>query len=213
MKIAASSIMARRMRSLKTLPHALIFCLLPALFPAGASSDGKAAEVRQKTGNDVVPEFYDNTRRTTNANPMEPLQAFVRINNAAPLSAVFQMNREVVRREMVRRTSDPSCPRRLRNLAAGLLMIRNDETGRDYFRKQCENPDLDIGGVCWEFGRDALGGNPETSEYPDMNWAEGLMITALQDRRNLSRAEVYRNMILQNVSFMENQKQTGPCRT
>lgn len=158
-----------------------------------------ACAQQQQTSQAVsVPEFVDDTRQFVAASMREPLQEYVWANNYKALDTVFKLDWATVRPEMVRRVSDESYPRRLRNLAAAVLMVRNDDAGRSFFMRQFENLAVENVDVYWIVGWYGRLGSRETAEFPDMKWAEALMIAALQDKRTLSRNEVYRANYYEN---------------
>lgn len=151
----------------------------------------KVDETGERASSAIVPEFVDDVRRIPAASLLEPVQLYVCANNSEALRSIFKLDAEMVRREMVRRVSDESYPRRLRNLAAAVVMLRNDAVGRDYFKRQVETLGIHMVDVYYLIGWYGLFGNRETSEHPDMQWAEELMIAALQDKRTLVRDDVY----------------------
>lgn len=151
----------------------------------------------------TVPEFVENTRPFMNSSRTEPLQQYILVNNHEALDTTFRLDREAVKLEMRRRVGDESYPRRLRNLAAAVLVVRNDEVGRNYFRERLQIIDTGIVDVYWILGSYAQYGTRETREYPDMSWAEDLMIEALQDKRTLSRDEICRCNMIEEQKLVE----------
>lgn len=151
----------------------------------------------------TVPEFVENTRPFLNSSRQEPIQQYLWVNNYKALETIFQKDREAVRLEMSRRVQDESYPRRLRNLAAVVLVVRNDEVGRNYFRGHLQEIDAGIVDAYWILGWYAQYGTRETEEYPDMSWAEDLMIEALQDKRMLSRDEICRCHMIEEQKLVE----------
>ena len=164
----------------------LVLLLVSLSFSACAQHQPPASKAAS------VPEFVDDTQRFVAASMHEPLQEYVWANNFKALDTAFKLDRETVRLEMMRRASDESYPRRLRNLAAAVLMVRNDDAGRNYFKQQFQTLAVENVDVYWIVGWYGRFGNRNTGEYPDMKWAEDLMIAALQDKRKLSQNEVYR---------------------
>ena len=150
-----------------------------------------------------VPEFTENTQPFLASHGQEPLQQYIWVNNREALLSIFKLDSESVRREMVRRVSDETYPLRLRNLAAAVLMVRNENAGRDYFKRQLETLAASNVDVYWLIGWYGQYGNRETDEYPDMGWAEDLMINALQDRRTLSRDEICRCHYIEEQKLVE----------
>jgi hypothetical protein len=165
-----------------------IFCRLILLWTIGefALTGSKA-----QTSAEDVPAFKDDTNCTINCSGMEPFQEYVDANNWAAFRQMHSSEREAVRSEMVRRVLDKNYPRRLRNLAAGVLVSFNDDSGRRYFQDAIatSNPEA-LRDCFWELGYVGRFGWFQTNR-PDMSWAEDLMIGALTNRMNLSRNAAY----------------------
>lgn len=145
-----------------------------------------------------VPVFVDDTEQHgINAPPNDLLQRNVWQNNFRALQETFELDRNAVRLEMIRRVQDENYPRRLRSLAAFVLVTRNDDVGRDYFRQQIDPLTVEGVDTLWLMG---YFGVYDGARGADMAWAEDLMITALQDKRTLSRDAICR------CNYVEEQK-------
>jgi HEAT repeats len=178
--------------------------MLPCVALFSCAAERATVEASQPAAASLsVPGFVDDatiTSNCVNCPPFEVPQFYIHVNNSAALGTISKLDPEVVRREMTRRVSDTSYPLHLRNLAAGVLMIGNDAAGRDYFRNQFERTDARIADVFWVFGNDGLYG-AWISEPPRMDWAEDMMLSAIQNRTKVSRDDVW------HVNFVEGQKQ------
>jgi HEAT repeat protein len=104
---------------------------------------------------------------------------------------------------MARRVEDETYPRRLRNLAAAVLLARNDDVGREYFRQQLEPLTVESVDALWLVGYVGVYGGNRDSELPDMSWAEELMIAALQNKGTLSRDAICRCNYIEQEKLVE----------
>jgi hypothetical protein len=164
-----------------------------------------ADEVRDSNVLLDIPAFVDNTTdRGINAPPFEHLQEIVWKNNIPALHKIAQLDREAVRKEMIRRVNDEQYPMRLRNLAAAILLVRNDDTGRKHLRQKIEPLTVEGVGALWLIGYFAVYGSMgQVEEYPDMEWAEDLMIDAIKNRTTLSRDAICRCNYIQDHKTVE----------
>jgi HEAT repeat protein len=177
--------------------------VVAVLVCTNACAQLKGGENREPKNTVSVPEFTENTRRFLASHGQEPIQQYIWVNNQEALLSIFKLDSELVRREMIRRVSDETYPLRLRNLAAAVLMVRNENAGRDHFKRQLETLATSNVDVYWLIGWYGQYGNRETNENPDMYWAEDLMINALQDRRTLSRDEICRCNYIEEQKLVE----------
>ena len=131
-----------------------------------------------------LPAFVDEPEYRPNENLSAPRQKLIFIRNVDAMEEILKHDSAVVRPEMLRRLSQDQ-PMSLRLIAAAVLVLKNEEEGKQFFIAQSKIPHA-IGDVYVTFNALAWSAKGLTGSEADLSWAEDLMIEALQNRTRVS---------------------------
>lgn len=134
-----------------------------------------------------LPEFVDKPEYGVNEDLSAPRQKLIYRRNGAAMDEILKNDAAVVHEEMVKRLA-PTQPMSLRLVAAATLVLTNDEEGKKFFIAQSKIPQ-NVGDLYVTLNYLAWTATPAGS-YPDLSWAEDLMIEALQNRTRVVRRDV-----------------------
>ncbi len=132
-----------------------------------------------------LPAFVDEPEYGTNEDIAAPRQQRIFNRNFNAMEEILKYDPARVRQEMLKRLSADQ-PMSLRLIAASVLVLKNDDHGRQFFIAQSKIPQ-GLGNVYVTFNRLVWSAKPLTGSETDLAWAEDLMIEALQNRTQVSR--------------------------
>ena len=132
-----------------------------------------------------LPEFVDEPEYLPNEDIAAPRQRLILVRNVDAMEEILKQDSGVVRDEMRRRLSQDQ-PMSLRLIAAAVLVLKNEEEGKQFFIAQSKVP-RGLGDVYVTFNAMAWSGKELTGVEADLSWAEDLMIEALQNRTQVLR--------------------------
>jgi HEAT repeat protein len=131
-----------------------------------------------------LPEFVNDPQPGINEDLAAPLQKLIFENNYNAMKEILKHDAAVVREEMLKRLSS-SQPMSLRLIAAGVLVLKNDENGRQFFIAQAKVPE-DLGDLYVTLNHLVWSAEYLTGSKVDWSWAEDFMIEALQNRTRIN---------------------------
>jgi HEAT repeat protein len=146
-----------------------------------------------------LPEFADDPVYGVNEDIMAPRQKLIFYRNYDAIKEILKYDPAAVREEMGRRL-EASQPMSLRLLAAAVLVLKNDDLGKQFFLAHAKNLD-DLGDLYVTLKSLAWSSEWLTGSAADLSWAEDLMIDALQNRTQLDRKNAMH--VPQNIHWSE----------
>jgi HEAT repeat protein len=144
----------------------------------------QTANLPHTTEQTKLPEFVNDPRPGTNEDIAAPLQKLIFDRNYNAMEEILKQDATVVREEMLKRLS-PSQPMSLRLIAAAVLVLKNDENGRQFFIVQAKVPQ-DLGDLYVTLNHLVWSAEWLTGSKADWSWAEDFMIEALQNRTRIN---------------------------
>lgn len=163
----------------------LLLCVFVVSFivSCGASQ----SDLSHTTQQIKLPEFVDDPEYRPNEDIRAPRQKLIYFRNLDAMHEIFRHDATLVRKEMVRRLS-PDRPMSLRLIAATVLALKNDEQGKQFFIAQSKIPQ-GLGDVYVTFDHLVGSAKALTGSETDLQWAEDMMVEALQNRTRVNRRE------------------------
>ena len=153
-------------------------------------SQSESLNVFHPTQQIKLPEFVDEPAYRGNDSLLAPTQQLIFVRNFEAIKEILKNDSALVRREMRSRLS-PDQPMSLRLIAAAVLVLKNDEQGRQFFVDQSKIPQ-DLGNSYVTLNQLAWSAETLTGSDIDLSWAEDLMIEALQNRTRVVRQDALR---------------------
>lgn len=178
-------------------PCLLSLFLITLLVVACNRSAPRAAIPFRATQQLKLPEFVDDPVYAGNEDIMAPRQKLIFFRNYGAIEEILKYDPAVVREQM-RRRLEASQPRSLRFLAAAVLVLKNDDLGKQFFLTHARISE-DLGDLYITLKNLALSSESLTGCVADLSWAEDLMIEALQNRIQLDRKKALQ--VPQNISY------------
>ena len=177
----------------------LLSLFLLVLLVACNSSAPRVALSFRATQQTKLPEFVDDPVYGGNEDIMAPRQKLIFFRNYDAIQEILKYDPAVVREQM-RRRLEASQPRSLRFLAAAVLVLKNDDLGKQFFLAHARSPE-DLSDLYITLKNLAWSSESLTGSVADLSWAEDLMIEALQNRTQLDRKKALQ--VPQNLSYSE----------
>ena len=104
-----------------------------------AVPQSQTVNLRHTTQQTNLPEFVNDPKPGVNEALSAPLQKLIYDRNYDAMKDILTHDPAIVREEMLRRLS-PEQPMSLRLIAAAVLVLKNDENGRQFFITQAKVP-------------------------------------------------------------------------
>jgi HEAT repeat protein len=177
----------------------LSLLLITPLFVDCRSSASRAPTSFGPSQHLKLPEFEDDPVYGVNEDIMAPRQKLIFYRNYDAIKEILKHDPVVVREEMGRRL-EASQPISLRLLAAAVLVLKNDDLGKQFFLAHAKTMD-DLGDLYVTLKSLAWSSEWLTGSAGDLSWAEDLMIEALQNRTPLDRKNALH--FRQNIHWSE----------
>src|SRR6266496_2155007 len=165
----------------------LSLLLLTPLLVDCKSSASRAAPSFRPSQHLTLPEFVDDPVYGVNEDIRAPRQKLIFDRNYDAINEILKHDPAVVREEMGRRL-EASQPISLRLLAAAVLVLKNDDLGKQFFLVHAKNPN-DLGDLYITLKSLAWSSEWLTGSAGDLSWAEDLMIEALQNRTQVNQKD------------------------
>ena len=165
----------------------LSLLLLTPLFVDCKSSASRAAPSFRPSQHLTLPEFVDDPVYGVNEDIRAPRQKLIFYRNYDAIKEILKHDPAIVREEMGRRLG-ASQPISLRLLAAAVLVLKNDDLGKQFFLAHAKSLD-DLGDLYVTLKSLAWSSEWLTGSDADLSWAEDLMIDALQNRTKVIRKD------------------------
>ena len=157
--------------------------LLLLLLTGCAVPQSQSVNLPHTTQQAKLPEFVNDPQPGINEDLAAPLQKLIYDRNYAAMKDILKQDPAVVREEMLKRLS-PAQPMSLRLIAAAVLVLNNDENGRQFFIAQSKVPQ-DLGDLYVTLHHLFWSAEYLTGSKVDWSWAEDFMIEALQNRTRI----------------------------
>jgi len=164
--------------------RAVLRVLLLLLLTGCAVPQSQIASLPYSTQQTKLPEFVNDPQPGINEDFAAPLQKLIYDRNYWAMKDILKQDAAVVREEMLKRLS-PAQPMSLRLIAAAVLVVNNDENGRQFFIAQSKDPQ-DLGDLYVTLHHLFWSAAYLTGSKVDWSWAEDFMIEALQNRTRIN---------------------------
>ena len=158
--------------------------LLLLLLTACAVPQSQTVNLPHTTQQTKLPEFVNEAKPGINEDLAAPLQKLIFDGNYGAMETILKHDPGVVREEMLKRLS-PDQPMSLRLIAAAVLILKNDENGRQFFLTQSK-VSQDLGDLYVTLHHLFWSADYLTESKVDWSWAEDFMIEALQNRTRIN---------------------------